>query len=55
MNQLIESIKLLRDKKIRPKKIYIVDKFILNDNQKIDKLKSKNYALKSKKIHNLNP
>lgn len=53
LNLLIESIKLLKDKKIQPKKIYIVDKFIFNDNQKIDKLKSKNYAYKLKKIHNL--
>lgn len=50
---LIESIKSLKDKKIQPKKIYIVDKFIFNDNQKIDKLKSKNYAFKLKKIHSL--
>ena len=47
---LIESIKLLKDKKIQPKKIFIVDKFIFNDNQKIDKLKSKNHALKLKNI-----
>ena len=53
INLLIESIKLLKDKKIQPKKIYIVDKFIFNDNQKIDKLKSKNYAFKLKKIHKL--
>lgn len=53
INLLIESIKLLKDKKIQPKKIYIVDKFIFNDNQKIDKLKSKNYALKLKQIHKL--
>ena len=53
LNLLIESIKLLKDKKIQPKKIYIVDKFIFNDNQKIDKLKSKNYAYKLKKIHTL--
>ena len=53
INLLIESIKLLKDKKIQPKKIYIVDKFIFNDNQKIDKLKSKNYAYKLKKIHTL--
>jgi O-succinylbenzoic acid--CoA ligase len=50
---LIQSIKLLKDKKIHPKKIYIVDKFIFNDNQKIDKLKSKNYAFKLKKIHSM--
>lgn len=50
---LIDSIKLLKDKKIQPKKIYIVDKLIFNDNQKIDKLKSKNYAFKLKKIHTL--
>ena len=50
---LIQSIKFLKDKKIQPKKIYIVDKFIFNDNQKIDKLKSKNYAFKLKKIYKL--
>ena len=50
---LIESIKLLKDKKIRPKKIYIVDKFIFNDNQKIDKLKSKSYAFKLNKMHKI--
>ena len=53
INLLIESINLIKDKKIQPKKIYIVDKFIFNDNQKIDKLKSKNYAFKLKKIHTL--
>ena len=53
INLLIDSIKLLKDKKVQPKKIYIVDKFIFNDNQKIDKLKSKNYALKLKQIHTL--
>ena len=53
INLLIESVKLLKDKKIRPKKIYIVDKFIFNDNQKIDKLKSKNYAFKLKRIHKI--
>lgn len=53
INLLKESIKLLKDKKIQPKRIYFVDKFILNDNQKIDKLKSKNYAFKLKQIHSL--
>ena len=50
---LIESINLIKDKKFQPKKIFIVDKFIFNDNQKIDKLKSKNYALKLKNIRTL--
>ena len=50
---LIQSIMFLKDKKIQPKKIYIVDKFIFNDNQKIDKLKSKSYAFKLNKIHTL--
>ncbi len=50
---LIQSIKLLKDKKIQPKKIYIVDKFLFNDNQKIDKLKSKSYAFKLKNIHTI--
>ena len=50
---LIESINLIKDKKIQPKKIYIVDKFIFNDNQKIDKLKSKNYAFKLKRVHKI--
>ena len=53
INLLIDSIKLLKDKKIQPKKIYIVDKFIFNDNQKIDKLMSKNYAFRLKQIHTL--
>ena len=53
INLLVDSIKLLKDKKIQPKKIYIVDKFIYSDNQKIDKLKSKNYAIKLKQIYTI--
>ena len=51
IDQLIESISLIKEKKIRPKKIFIVDRFIFNDNQKIDKIKSKNLAIKLKNIH----
>ena len=53
IDSLIESIELLNDKKIQPKKIYIVDRFIYNENQKIDKLRTKNYALKLGEIHTL--
>ena len=45
------SINNIKDKKRRPKEVYIIDKFIFNNNQKIDILKTKERALNSKKIN----
>jgi O-succinylbenzoic acid--CoA ligase len=45
LDSLIESINTIKDKNTRPKKVFFTDKLFHNENQKLDRVKSKKYAL----------
>jgi O-succinylbenzoic acid--CoA ligase len=45
LDSLIESINTINDKNTRPKKVFFTDKLFHNENQKLDRVKSKKYAL----------
>ena len=53
LNSLIKSINTIKDKNTRPKKVFFTDKFFHNENQKLDRVKSKKYALNLNKSYSL--
>ncbi len=54
LEELVISIRKIKDKKKRPKEIYFTNHFFYNENQKIDRPKTKTKALSSNIIHKLN-
>lgn len=54
LEELVISIRKIKDKKKRPKEIYFTNRFFYNENQKIDRPKTKTKALSSNIIHKLN-
>ena len=54
LEELVISIRKIKDKKKRPKEIYFTKRFFYNENQKIDRPKTKTKALTSNIIHKLN-
>jgi len=54
LQELVISIRKIKDKKKRPKEIYFTNRFFYNENQKIDRPKTKTKALSSNIIHKLN-
>ena len=54
LEELVISIRKIKDKKKRPKEVYFTNYFIYNENQKIDRSKTKIKALSSNIIHKLN-
>tara|TARA_B100001094_G_scaffold332860_1_gene406923 strand:+ start:1236 stop:2285 length:1050 start_codon:yes stop_codon:yes gene_type:complete len=54
LQELVISIRKIKDKKKRPKEIYFTNHFFYNENQKIDRPKTKTKALSSNIIHKLN-
>ena len=53
IDSLIKSINTIKDKNTRPKKVFFTDKFFHNENQKLDRVKSKKYALNLNKSFSL--
>ena len=53
LDSLIKSINTIKDKNTRPKKVFFTDKFFHNENQKLDRVKSKKYALNLNKSYSL--
>jgi O-succinylbenzoic acid--CoA ligase len=54
LQELVISIRKIKDKKKRPKEIYFTNRFFYNGNQKIDRPKTKTKALSLNIIHKLN-
>lgn len=53
LESLIKSINSIKNKNTRPKKVFFTDKFFHNENQKLDRVKSKKYALNLNKSYSL--
>ena len=54
LDRLKLSIKKIKDKKYRPKEIYLCSNFIYNQNQKVDKIKTKYSSIQQNNVHNIN-
>ena len=54
LEELIISIQKIKDRKKRPKEIYFTNHFFYNENQKIDRTKTKKNALSNNIVHKLN-